>query len=86
MERQFIALDPDSGDISGDNFQPGQLWHFGIDIYVGEVELYWVSPGGEEVLLGTRDSVGLWQMTSPPEGIFFFSVVSTPGSRVWVMT
>ena len=85
MEKQFIALDP-AGDPAGDNFQPGQLWHFGIDIYVHPVEIYWVSPDeSEHTLLGTRDSVGLWQMTSPPEGIFYFST-EFAGSRVWVMT
>ena len=67
----------------GDTFQPGQLWYLGIDIYVAPITIEWLSPGDVWVILGTRDSVGRWQLTSAPGDVFRVSTL-VAGTRAWV--
>ena len=70
-------------ETESDAFSPRQLWFLGIDVYVSEVALEWRSPMGVWVELGTYDSLGLWQLGAPNDGVFRVTT-SAAGSRVWV--
>ena len=78
MERLIL----DVTDIESDGFSPQQLFFIGIDIFVNDIVIEWLSPMDVWVSITTLTESGRYFQHCAVGDTFRFTT-SSAGSRVW---
>ena len=67
----------------GKTFEVSEELLIGIDIFVEDITIEWLSPDNIWVELGTRKTPGLWRLEAFPD-IKFRVKTTNPGTQVWL--